>query len=239
MNTATTLQPSTPSGIHRTWLAWACALLLAGATGAAQASVTLTPGSFAYNSAIGSVNGLGFGTSLNNWYSFGTPLTFQLGGTRHDNNAYEFLHAATTQDFQLESLIVRIGSGNDTASGWFNFYNDGVLVATGDAKAKKAPEYNEALSYALDIKAGTFSQALVLSSIGGYYDRVTIQYGKGKLPVNDVGISAFTFKAKDPGSKLGQLTVPSPIPEPSTYAMMLAGIGAIGFMTRRRRQSQD
>jgi hypothetical protein len=28
----------------------------------------------------------------------------------------------------------------------------------------------------------------------------------------------------------------SPIPEPSTYAMMIAGIGAVGFLAMRRRQ---
>ena len=28
---------------------------------------------------------------------------------------------------------------------------------------------------------------------------------------------------------------PLPIPEPETYAMMLAGLGALGFLARRRR----
>jgi PEP-CTERM motif len=36
------------------------------------------------------------------------------------------------------------------------------------------------------------------------------------------------------GSYGGQLSV-TPVPEPETYALMLAGLGAIGFMARRRR----
>jgi hypothetical protein len=36
------------------------------------------------------------------------------------------------------------------------------------------------------------------------------------------------------GSYGGQLSV-TPVPEPETYALMLAGLGAIGFMARRRK----
>jgi len=36
-------------------------------------------------------------------------------------------------------------------------------------------------------------------------------------------------------STFASLAVFAPVPEPSTYAMMLAGIGAVGFIARRRR----
>jgi len=31
--------------------------------------------------------------------------------------------------------------------------------------------------------------------------------------------------------------VTAPIPEPETYALMLAGLGLVGFMARRRKQA--
>jgi hypothetical protein len=38
------------------------------------------------------------------------------------------------------------------------------------------------------------------------------------------------------GNSEGFVTVTTPVPEPSTYALMLAGLGMVGFIARRRRQ---
>ena len=42
-----------------------------------------------------------------------------------------------------------------------------------------------------------------------------------------------------PGSPTQDLAVFAPVPEPDTYAMMLAGLGLIGFIARRRKQVEE
>jgi hypothetical protein len=50
--------------------------------------------------------------------------------------------------------------------------------------------------------------------------------------------SVSTFDSSTNGSwSLSEHRVAAPIPEPETYAMMLAGLGVLGFMTRRKKSA--
>jgi hypothetical protein len=49
------------------------------------------------------------------------------------------------------------------------------------------------------------------------------------------GTYALTFLGSGTGGYGGSYTVTTPVPEPQTYAMMLAGLCAVGFVAVRRR----
>ena len=47
-------------------------------------------------------------------------------------------------------------------------------------------------------------------------------------------VSKFTQTGKDSASLVGFASI-TPVPEPETFAMLLAGLGLIGFTARRRK----
>jgi hypothetical protein len=84
-----------------------------------------------------------------------------------------------------------------------------------------------------------FDQAVALT--GGAFSNPGV-YSNYTIPSNS-GISSFEF---DSGAAAGNtsidnvvVTTLSPVPEPEAYAMMLAGLGLIGFIAYRRKNNSS
>jgi hypothetical protein len=70
-------------------------------------------------------------------------------------------------------------------------------------------------------------------AVGGF---TTLSVSNAYIALSATG-GVFSSISSQPQNKLevSLVAVPVPVPEPETYAMMLAGLGALGWLARRRR----
>ena len=110
---------------------------------------------------------------------------------------------------------------NAASSGDYSFTLVGLL-----AKTAGSSTYN---SFSAWLNPGTVLGAAAATFVGnsGLASISRIGLRSANLDAGDsVSVSGLMF-----GSSFAQV---SPVPEPSTYAMLLAGLGLLGFMVRRR-----
>jgi hypothetical protein len=122
------------------------------------------------------------------------------------------------------------------------------LVGQNDDNASIAPGqtyYDSGLTFA-SLTAGsylftiaTYANFAVGSTLAegfGYAGQTPIPLATCCQPASHCGMGTFwqvNLSGVDDAS-----VIPSPIPEPETYAMLLAGFGLLGWMARRRRQTE-
>ena len=145
-------------------------------------------------------------------------LAFAAGGAMADDQTVSFAGSVASFD----SIGTVLAGGNDVitfnglASGLYNF----TLTFSGQNLMLASATLN-----------GIAGMVLNMPAMKGTVINFGLIEGTDKAPF-ELTLAGTSLKN---AIYSGELTVAA-VPEPETYAMFLAGLGALGFMARRRRQ---
>jgi uncharacterized protein DUF642/PEP-CTERM motif-containing protein len=222
---------------------WLIAAALSCAMGSAQADPVLVDGGFETASiAVGRSFVYLTGTQLTGWTSFSS-----FGGTVLFNNAYmpvgEGSHAV-----QIEMPGDSISQTFDTVRGtaYRVSFEMSAYTAYGGPGLGAAPCPCTSI---LEVSAGSVDALFAASSIGYSFQTfdfeadasfATLTFKNPSLPsaygnfphLDDVSIVVLS----DRNERISTVTA---VPEPETYALMLAGLGAMGFLARSRQRAKN
>lgn len=213
------------------------------AVGEAQTSFQARTVNFNYEADVSqdanglfSENGLATLSTFNN--PFNNTLSAGLTGLNLDYEMYATFAATGTTapsadgglngtftSFTISFFVDRDSNTTTTGTTLGGPMGDDVLVATGSllfGGFHVDPGFAE----------GDFAVRVAATPVGGFFSNIPFLDITGvNTEITGVGPGAFTG-----GSIIGSGNVQA-IPEPETYALMLAGLGALGFVARRRRRT--
>ena len=217
------------------------ATLVAVASSASAIQFDLAPVSFTPNTSGYSAGGvvdptrLGVDFFADTWLSQSFPLASGSSAT------FKF-GTVTLNDSELVDGFARIGvleQDNLDVTATFSFTNPTSNPSVGvDGEGDATFGLIDARSFRI---AG---RTVVLESNGEVdfsinWDPLDVYFGpsnSGRFTIHMDDIS-FTANGQTVDQTYSIQMVTAPIPEPETYALMLAGLGLVGFMARRRKQA--
>ena len=163
--------------------------------------------------------GVLFNVSLDPEFNFvttGNHFVFSFSGT-----GVALADIGSVTDAGLQTFSVTTTSVVNPPFGTFGF---GIACATLCSNGNSAGGYNDPLSFT--VANAAINDFLVLSTSAGSLGPA---YFAADVVVSQVGAQNFGATGA-----VGVTTI-TPVPEPETYALMLAGLGIMGFIARRRR----
>ena len=177
-----------------------------GAFGAPNyGTVSLTQSGTAVNFSVALRDDLNFVTTGNS----NSKAVFSFNATGVAAGDIGSIADASGQTFSV------VSPGNNSPFGQFTF---GILCATNCANGGSGGGYADPLTFS--VANATLADFNILSTGGNpnaYFAADVYQASTGAT------------------GGIGATSVMAPIPEPETYALMLAGLGAMGFVAKRRR----
>ena len=150
-----------------------------------------------------------------NFVTTGGHFVFSFNGT-----GVSLADIGTVTDAGLQTFSVTSTNVKNPPFGTFNF---GIECAT-VCKNGGPSGYNDPLTFT--VADSTISDFLVLSTAAG-------NLGPAYFAADVIWIA----DDRNNGATGAIGVVTTPVPEPETYALFLAGLGAMGFMAKRRRKT--
>jgi hypothetical protein len=210
------------------------------ASGLASATTTLNAGSYSvtYNETTA-----GFGW-ISSWFTSGSNVGFEWS-VDPSVNVTSVGGAAASATFAIPDFTITVNpgytlSGPLTGSlGNIVYFLNGSgatasLTATGTVSVDGGP--------ATTLPSAPLAQTVITPSFGYFAGTTSAPLGTfssfavtgASITLNASG-GSFASIGAQPQNKLKFEFTATPVPEPETYALMLAGLGLVGFMARRRQ----
>ncbi|PHV05463.1 PEP-CTERM sorting domain-containing protein [Janthinobacterium sp. BJB412] len=167
-------------------------------------------------------------TDLNNTAANGT-VELKWGGIYLTGDNTSDLQVFNVNSSQLGNLTLQ--NVKSTANVVINVTGGGMVTFSGGQDGQMV-SMRDRLIYnlvnATDISMSTYAYGTVLAN------NAVLSAGAGHLEGNIIA-KAMTTKVEIGFEPYKAYQPTSPVPEPETYAMLLAGLGLVGFLARRRK----
>lgn len=154
----------------------------------------------------------------------------------------------TGASFAADGITPANGTDWQASSGWWTGFTDSITFTFDKpynlSSAVVTADWNDVYRFSVSTDGWSYTQLFVVSGLFSQPAGSNVTFGQVTMPVTFAPTAlAYRFvKVEavygDGLNSVGEVSftgTTAPVPEPSTMAMLLGGVGLVGFLARRRR----